>query len=74
MKKNLNFLIYKRINLIIYSMFFKIFKNIKIKLKGLEVTVLIKKKNLINFLILLKKNSAFLFNILVDIIVEDFPK
>lgn len=74
MQKKINFLIYKKINLIIYSLFFKIFKNIKIKLKGLEVTVLFKKKNLINYLTILKKNSAFLFNILVDIIIEDFPK
>jgi len=56
MKKNLNFIIYKKINLIIFSIFFKFFKHIKLKLKGLEVTFLIKKKNLINFLIILKKN------------------
>jgi NADH:ubiquinone oxidoreductase subunit C len=74
MVKSLCYFIYKKINLIIYSIFFKIFINPKFKFKGSEVIVIINKKNLINYLTVLKKNSIFLFTILVDIIVEDFPK
>jgi NADH:ubiquinone oxidoreductase subunit C len=70
----LNFNIFKKINLKIISVFFKIFKNIKIKIKGFDVNLIIKKKNLINYLTILKKNSSFLFNMLIDLFVEDFPK
>ena len=35
---------------------------------------MLKKKNIINYLYILKKNSSFLFSVLIDIIVEDFPK
>ena len=74
MQRNINFILFKKINLIIVSVFFKIFKNIKIKLKGFDVNLIIKKNNLINYLTILKKNSSFLFNTLIDLVVEDFPK
>ena len=74
MQRNINFTLFKQINLIIVSVFFKIFKNIKIKLKGFDVNLIIKKNNLINYLTILKKNSSFLFNMLIDLVVEDFPK
>jgi NADH-quinone oxidoreductase subunit C len=76
MKKstNLNFNTYTKINLKIIKQFIKIFKNIQIKLYGFDIKIMLKKKNIINYLYILKKNSSFLFSVLIDIIVEDFPK
>jgi len=76
MKKSntLNFKIYKKLNLKLIKQFIKIFKNIQIKLYGFDIKVILKKKNLINYLFILKKNSSFLFSTLIDLVVEDFPK
>ena len=76
MKKSntLNFKIYKKLNLKLIKQFIKIFKNIQIKLYGFDIKVIFKKKNLINYLFILKKNSSFLFSTLKDLVVEDFPK
>ena len=62
------------INLKIIFKFLKIFKKIQINIYGFNVKLKLNKKNLINYLKILKKNSSFLFKILVDIIIEDFPK
>ena len=62
------------INLKIIFKFLKIFKKIQINIYGFNVKLKLNKKNLINYLKILKKNSSFLFKILVDIIIENFPK
>jgi NADH:ubiquinone oxidoreductase subunit C len=76
-KHNFNkdiFKIYKFINLKLVFIFLQIFKNIQIKIYGIDLKIILKKKNLLNYLQVLKKNSNFLFKVLVDLIVEDFPK
>ena len=65
--------IYKKINLKFISILFKIFKNIKIKINGLDLKIYIIKKNILNYILIFKKNSAFLYTVLIDLIVEDFP-
>jgi hypothetical protein len=72
--KNLYFKTLKYINLKLVNIFLKIFKNIEIKIYGFDVKLLFKKKNLVNNLIILKKNSSFLFKFLTDLVIEDFPK
>ena len=64
----------KNLNLKIVIKFFSFFKQIKIFFTGLDVKMFFKKKNIINNLIVLKKNSSFMFKFLVDLIIEDFPK
>ena len=76
-KHNFNkqiFKIYKFINLKLVFIFLQIFKNIQIKIYGIDLKILLKKKNVLNYLQILKKNSNFLFKILVDLVIEDFPK
>ena len=76
-KHNFNkqiFKIYKFINLKLIFIFLQIFKNIQIKIYGIDLKILLKKKNVLNYLQILKKNSNFLFKILVDLVIEDFPK
>ena len=76
-KHNFNkqiFKIYKFINLKLVFIFLQIFKNIQIKIYGIDLKILLKKKNILNYLQILKKNSNFLFKILVDLVIEDFPK
>ena len=76
-KHNFNkdiFKIYKFINLKLVFIFLQIFKNIQIKIYGIDLKIILKKKNLLNYLQVLKKNSNFLFKVLVDLVVEDFPK
>ena len=76
-KHNFNkdiFKIYKFINSKLVFIFLQIFKNIQIKIYGIDLKIILKKKNLLNYLQVLKKNSNFLFKVLVDLIVEDFPK
>jgi NADH:ubiquinone oxidoreductase subunit C len=74
MLKKLNYLVYKKLNLQIFSPLLKFFKNIHIIITGFDVKLKIKKKNIINYLFILKKNSSFLFTMLIDLVVEDFPK
>jgi len=69
-----NFKIYKKINFQIILIFLKFFKNIKIKIIGINVIIKFNKKEILNNLNLIKKNSSFLFKVLVDLVVEDFPK
>jgi len=76
-KHNFNkdiFKIYKFINLKLVFIFLQIFKNIQIKIYGIDLKIILKKKNLLNYLQILKKNANFLFKVLVDLVVEDFPK
>jgi NADH:ubiquinone oxidoreductase subunit C len=76
-KHNFNkdiFKIYKFINLKLVFIFLQIFKNIQIKIYGIDLKIILKKKNLLNYLQVLKKTSNFLFKVLVDLVVEDFPK
>ena len=68
------FKVYKFINLKLVFIFLQIFKNIKIKIYGIDLKLHFKKKNLLNYLQVLKKNSNFLFKVLVDLVIEDFPK
>ena len=70
----MNFKIYKKLNIELFFVFFKIFKNIKIKVYGYDIKLIFKKKNILNYLFILKKNASFLFNMLIDLVVEDFPK
>lgn len=65
---------FKFLNLKLINTFLHIFKQSQIKIYGFEIIFKIKKKNLLNTLIILKKNSSFLYNYLMDIVVEDFPK
>jgi len=65
--------LYKKLNINFSLICYKIFKNIKIKLNGLDIILYFQKNNILQYLYFLKKkNSNFLFNILTDIIVEDF--
>lgn len=76
-KHNFNkdiFKIYKFINLKLVLIFLQIFKNIQIKIYGIDLKIILKKKNLLNYLQVLKKTSNFSFKVLVDLVVEDFPK
>jgi NADH:ubiquinone oxidoreductase subunit C len=76
-KHNFNkdiFKIYKFINLKLVFIFLQIFKNIQIKIYGIDLKIILKKKNLLNYLQVLKKTSNFSFKVLVDLVVEDFPK
>ena len=71
-KHNFNkqiFKIYKFINLKLVFIFLQIFKNIQIKIYGIDLKILLKKKNVLNYLQILKKNSNFLFKILVDLVI-----
>jgi hypothetical protein len=61
LKKKLNYQIYTKLNIEIFFILFKLFKNIQIKLQGYDIKLIIKKKNLLNYLLILKKNSSFLF-------------
>ena len=70
----MNFKIYKKLNIELFFVFFKIFKNIKIKVYGYDIKLIFKKKDILNYLFILKKNSSFLFNMLIDLVIEDFPK
>lgn len=72
--KPLYFKTFKFLNLKLINNFLHIFKQSQIKIYGFEIIFKIKKKNLLNTLIILKKNSSFLYNYLMDIVVEDFPK
>lgn len=71
---NSNFNIYKKINFQIILKFLKFFKKIKIKIIGINVIIKVNKKEILNYLNIIKKNSSFLFKVLVDLVVEDFPK
>ena len=76
-KHNFNkdiFKIYKFINLKLVFIFLQIFKNVQIKIYGIDLKIILKKKNLLNYLQVLKKTSSFSFKFLVDLVVEDFPK
>ena len=74
-KHNFNkqiFKIYKFINLKLVFIFLQIFKNIQIKIYGIDLKILLKKKNVLNYLQILKKNSNFLFKIFVNLVIKDF--
>lgn len=64
---------FKQINLKIFKSLLKIFPNLILKVKGFSALFLIKKKYIILYLKILRYNSSFLFNTLVDIIVIDYP-
>ena len=64
----------KNLNLKIVVKFFSFFKKIKLFFIGLDVKMFFKAKDVINNLLVLNKNSSFLFKFLVDLIIEDFPK
>ena len=49
-------------------------ENVQIKIYGIDLKIILKKKNLLNYLQVLKKTSSFSFKFLVDLVVEDFPK
>ena len=71
-KHNFNkniFKIYKFINLKLVFIFLQIFKNIQIKIYGIDLGILSKKKNVLNNLQIFKKKSNFLFKILVDFVI-----
>ena len=71
-KHNFNkqiFKIYKFINLKLVFIFLQIFKNIQIKIYGIDLRILSKKKNVLNNLQIFKKKSNFLFKILVDLVI-----
>jgi len=63
-----------KINIENFFFFFKLFHKIKIKILGFDIKFLIHKKDILNYLFFLKKNSTFLYTTLIDLIVEDFPK
>ena len=74
MLSKLNYLFFKKLNLQIFSPLLKIFKNIQVVITGFDVKLKVRKKNIINYLFILKKNSSFLFTMLIYLVVEDFPK
>ncbi len=74
-KHNFNkdiFKIYKFINLKLVFIFLQIFKNIQIKIYGIDLKIILKKKNLLNYLQVLKKNSNFLFKVLFKSYISIF--
>ena len=66
-------LIYKKINLKIFKSLLNIFPFLTIRINGFITLLLIKKKYIILYLNILKYNSSFMFNFLVDIAVTDYP-
>ena len=76
-KINLNLdktlLIYKKINLKVFKSLLKILPFLIIRLNGFITSMLIKKKYIILYLNILKYNSSFMFNFLIDIAVIDYP-
>ena len=73
-KHNFNkqiFKIYKFINLKLILIFLQIFKNIQIKIYGIDLKILLKKK-CIKLSTDFKKKSNFLFKILVNLIIKNF--
>ena len=71
-KHNFNkdiFKIYKFINLKLVFIFLQIFKNIQIKIYGIDLKIILKKKNLLNYLQVLKKNSNFFLTCLYILFV-----
>lgn len=62
-----------KLNLNIFKTLLKILPNIKLRLNGFDALVILKKKYILLHIKILKLNSSFLFNILIDIAVIDYP-
>ena len=73
--KQKSFLIksFLKLNINIFKTLLKIFNKIKLRTYGFNVLLTVKKKYIIFYLKIIKYNSMFLFNYLLDIVVTDYP-
>lgn len=73
--KQKSFLIksFLKLNINIFKTLLKIFNKIKLRTYGFNVLLAVKKKYIIFYLKIIKYNSTFLFNYLLDIVVTDYP-